>query len=250
MDRMKREKKISEIMKPISSSIVNEFNKNRTVKPIESSPFKPARLLTSTPKGILRKLSRVSSQKRHMKSLGERNISAIDDVDNDDDSSFHTVIDEDTESTPKQSEKVSVMTVKSRSPSPVNVTPLFTTWAPKKSRRFTIGARELKSLRKGHKFDDDDSLDDGNSSIKGVASRTRTKYGKKGGGIKANRESIGSNFIPYNANNHIIYEYFDDPNELCDRLRLLVSSRMAGNTNHMQEINSIIEELRELGCIV
>lgn len=62
--------------------------------------------------------------------------------------------------------------------------------------------------------------------------------------------AIDFNFIPYNVKNRIVYEYFDDPNELCDRLRLLVSSRMAGNSNHMQEINSILEELRELGCIV
>lgn len=85
-----------------------------------------------------------------------------------------------------------------------------------------------------------------------VASRTRTQprvnY-KEGGGMHPYNESIDANFIPYNINDHVIYEYFDDPNELCDRLRLLVSSRMAGNTNHMQEINSIIEELRELKYI-
>lgn len=57
-------------------------------------------------------------------------------------------------------------------------------------------------------------------------------------------------FIPYNADNRIVYEYFDDPNELCDRLKLLLSSKMAGNTNHIQEMNSIVEELRELGYIV
>lgn len=67
-----------------------------------------------------------------------------------------------------------------------------------------------------------------------------------GAGMKA----IDFNFIPYNVKNRVIYEYFDDPNEICDRLRLLISSRMAGNSNHMQEINSIIEELRELKCIV
>lgn len=65
----------------------------------------------------------------------------------------------------------------------------------------------------------------------------------------AGMKPIDSDFIPYNINNRIIYEYFDDPNEICDRLRLLVSSRMAGNSNHMQEINSIVEELRELKCI-
>lgn len=86
-----------------------------------------------------------------------------------------------------------------------------------------------------------------------ISTRTRNRQSlskRKGGGMKkAHSNAIDFNFIPYNLNNHVIYEYFDDPNELCERLRLLVSSRMAGNTNHMQEINSIIEELRELGCI-
>lgn len=62
-------------------------------------------------------------------------------------------------------------------------------------------------------------------------------------------KALGSNFIPYTANDRIIYEYFDDPNELCERLRLLTASKAAGNTNHIQEINSILEELRELGHI-
>lgn len=60
--------------------------------------------------------------------------------------------------------------------------------------------------------------------------------------------NIETNFIPYNEN--ISYEYYDDPNELCDRLRLLIASRAAGNTNHAQEINSIIDELRESRFIV
>ena len=39
--------------------------------------------------------------------------------------------------------------------------------------------------------------------------------------------------------------YWDDPNELVDRLRLLIAERSAGNNNHDNEIHSIIEELRE-----
>lgn len=54
-------------------------------------------------------------------------------------------------------------------------------------------------------------------------------------------------FIPYNSN--IVYEYYDDPNELCDRMRLLMASQAAGNSNHNQEINSIIEELHERNII-
>lgn len=77
--------------------------------------------------------------------------------------------------------------------------------------------------------------DDGKkSTLKGSSKK------KKGGCIE-------SEFIPYNDN--IAYEFYDDPNELCERLRLLLASRAAGNTNHSQEINSIIAELRELGII-
>lgn len=85
-----------------------------------------------------------------------------------------------------------------------------------------------------------------------IGSRTRLKSMSKartGKGLKSHANHVDFNFIPYSKNDHIIYEYFDDPNELCERLRLLVSSRMAGNTNHMQEINSIVEELRELEYI-
>lgn len=45
------------------------------------------------------------------------------------------------------------------------------------------------------------------------------------------------------------YIYWDDPNELIDRLRLLVSSQSAGHTSHNNEIISIIEELRESNII-
>lgn len=45
------------------------------------------------------------------------------------------------------------------------------------------------------------------------------------------------------------YVYWDDVNELVDRLRLLVASENAGHTNHNNEIVSIIEELREAGVI-
>lgn len=45
------------------------------------------------------------------------------------------------------------------------------------------------------------------------------------------------------------YVYWDDPNELVDRLQLLVAEQSAGNNNHINEIHSIIEELREGGYI-
>ena len=45
------------------------------------------------------------------------------------------------------------------------------------------------------------------------------------------------------------YVYWDDPNELVDRLRLLLAERSGGNQSHINEIVSIIEELREAGIV-
>ncbi|XP_043479908.1 uncharacterized protein LOC122509741 [Leptopilina heterotoma] len=45
------------------------------------------------------------------------------------------------------------------------------------------------------------------------------------------------------------YVYWDDPNELVDRLRLLTASQTAGNPSHNNEIMSIIKELREAQII-
>ena len=46
------------------------------------------------------------------------------------------------------------------------------------------------------------------------------------------------------------YEFWNDPNELVERLRLLISERNAGNNNHQNEIYSILEELSESGFII
>lgn len=67
--------------------------------------------------------------------------------------------------------------------------------------------------------------------------RLRQKSGK----------GLQNEFVKYG--DRVVYEYYDDPNELCDRLKLLVSSKQAGNTNHDYEINSIVEELREADII-
>ena len=44
---------------------------------------------------------------------------------------------------------------------------------------------------------------------------------------------------------HLDYVYWDDPNELVDRLRLLLAELEAGNQSHTNKIHSIIEELKE-----
>lgn len=43
--------------------------------------------------------------------------------------------------------------------------------------------------------------------------------------------------------------YWDNPNELCDRLKLIIASTEAGNGNHGNEIQNIIEELKEAKII-
>ena len=52
-------------------------------------------------------------------------------------------------------------------------------------------------------------------------------------------------FMIAKQNSRPDYIYWDDPNELVDRLRLLMASHAAGNLSHNNETMSIIEELRE-----
>lgn len=63
-------------------------------------------------------------------------------------------------------------------------------------------------------------------------------------------EKVGG-YIPvckkYKSNTD--YIFWDDPNELIERLKLLLASQSAGNTNHDNEILSIIEELKEARII-
>ncbi|XP_030763180.1 uncharacterized protein LOC115887810 [Sitophilus oryzae] len=58
--------------------------------------------------------------------------------------------------------------------------------------------------------------------------------------------------IPYMLNfskKKTDYVYYDDINELVERLKLLISSQMAGHSGHNNEIISILEELREANII-
>lgn len=122
-------------------------------------------------------------------------------------------------------------------------------WIEKRKSMFQVHSPRTETMNTTNSDNSDDYSDvieerDAGKS-KGGAGFARKRVKSGGRGDKA----LDFNFIPYNANDRIVYEYFDDPNEICDRLRLLISSRMGGNTNHAQEINSIVEELRELGCI-
>lgn len=60
---------------------------------------------------------------------------------------------------------------------------------------------------------------------------------------------VGKGLFMEVNNNTVDYTYWNDPNELVDRLRLLIASQEAGHTGHTNEINSIIEELQEANII-
>lgn len=65
-----------------------------------------------------------------------------------------------------------------------------------------------------------------------------------------NKSKSGGNLSTlkrYKKNTEFIY--WDDPNELVERLKLLIASKHAGNTSHDNEIISIIEELKEAEII-
>lgn len=69
---------------------------------------------------------------------------------------------------------------------------------------------------------------------------------------KSARSKTGRGISPQikYSNNKLDFVYWDNPNELVNRLRLLISSQQAGHTNHNNEIISIIEELREAKIII
>lgn len=63
---------------------------------------------------------------------------------------------------------------------------------------------------------------------------------------KGEKQGSGLKFIPDAGRSYV---YWDNPEELVDRLQLLRGSREAGHTGHAREILSIEEELREAGYI-
>lgn len=73
----------------------------------------------------------------------------------------------------------------------------------------------------------------------------RLRRTKSGGCIKKPQ----TDFKVVNRAKEMNYTYWDDPNELVNRLRLLHASQSAGHTGHDNEIISIIEELREAKII-
>lgn len=70
---------------------------------------------------------------------------------------------------------------------------------------------------------------------------------KKFGGCMQKRPQM--NYKSVDKAGKFNYTYWDDPNELVDRLRILLASQSAGHTGHENEMISIVEELREAKII-
>ena len=66
---------------------------------------------------------------------------------------------------------------------------------------------------------------------------------------KINGAGIIPRYKVAKPNSTIDYVYWDEPNELVDRLRLILSEQAAGNFSHTYEFVTIIQELREGGYI-
>ena len=67
--------------------------------------------------------------------------------------------------------------------------------------------------------------------------------------IKDLLKSKGGGGLMQVVDKNINHVYWNDPNELVDRLRLLIASQQAGDNNRNNEIISIIEELKESDII-
>lgn len=84
--------------------------------------------------------------------------------------------------------------------------------------------------------------------------RRSGRFGVQGEGVKwrhrQQMKKLPTVYKTFNRSGAYDYKYWDDPNELVDRLRLLVSSQTAGHTGHNNEIIAIIEELQEAKIIV
>lgn len=94
-------------------------------------------------------------------------------------------------------------------------------------------------------FDEKDQIRGSNSAkYRSIIKPITLKY--KG---DKNRSGSGISLMQIPKQN-IDYIYWDDPNEIVDRLRLLVGSQHAGHSSHNNEIMSIIEELKEANIIV
>lgn len=87
-------------------------------------------------------------------------------------------------------------------------------------------------------------------TIKDISRETEEDDTEIGEGIGGNAQRRQIKLIKEGVKIKNLYTYWDDPNELVDRLCLLHASQQAGNNNVNNEIISIETELREAGYIL
>lgn len=121
----------------------------------------------------------------------------------------------------------------------------------------TPGLHELLFKKTPRNFTTDDEKTYQKIVKKTNAHRRYYKYNQQ---IKGNRSNKYKNIIAPLAKGEgmimqtvtgkpVDYVHWDDPNELVERLNLLKASERAGHTGHSNEINSIVEELKEANII-
>ena len=90
---------------------------------------------------------------------------------------------------------------------------------------------------------------DPNQQVKGSSSYKYLNFVKKNITPKIRGNKAGTGLLADNSIIHnekpIEFVYYDDPNQIVERLKILIASSQAGNNSHHNEINSIIEELKE-----
>lgn len=129
-----------------------------------------------------------------------------------------------------------------------------------KNKRYkgTLGLYELLFKKQPKYYNDDDIKNYKQIILKTNAHRRYYKSNMQIDGSKLRKYkkiiapiTTGKGMLMKVTDNKITdYIYWNDPNELINRLRLLIASQEAGHTGHRNEINSIIEELQEAHIIV
>lgn len=121
----------------------------------------------------------------------------------------------------------------------------------------TPGLWELIVLKEPENYTDQDlatykeillQTDAHRKGYKPGAQISSNKHSKYTNIIKPLMAKTGQGFLQANENK-VDYKYWDDPNEIVDRLRLLYYEKLSGNTNVHNEMESIIEELKEKNII-
>lgn len=248
-ERMKRERKVAEILKPITSKMstsksTSDSKKEETGELDKNQqPILPSAL---TKKSVIFDENNKSGDNKYFDSVTPSTSAQLNQ--NVDYYKFENA----TTSTPKLKLpiKMEENAMKKSREKPVRSSSFYD-YLPTTALDFSSSPEALRILDRDRLRREDIIKDIATNAAETAAkSKASSRDNATGRGMKKNYNSMDFNFVPYHRDDHIIYEYVTDPNELCNRLKLLISSKIAGNSNHAQEIQSIIDELRELGCIV